>query len=57
MVSYEAEDLGVTYFYGLIDRLGLSLQIRDGGFCFSQFWEDPRKGRELISKQCRVLRS
>ena len=36
MVSHEAKDLGVTDFYGLLDRHGLSLQVRDGGFYFSQ---------------------
>lgn len=37
MVSHEAEDLGVTDFYGLLDKLGLLLQVRDGRFCISQF--------------------
>lgn len=51
MVSHEAEDLGVTGFYGLLDRLWLSLQVRDGGFFFLlSSWDDLHKDRELISR-------
>lgn len=37
MVSHEAGDLRVMDFYGLLARLGLSLQVRDGGFWVSPF--------------------
>lgn len=45
IVAHGAKDLGVTDFYGLVDRLRLSLDIGDGAFCFSWFLGGSPRGQ------------